>query len=164
MAQLSWVPRINIEQVASVTPVISASSYTAGDQVGGIMTLSSILRQDSNMSIGTAMLTSVSIIDKAAQSAAFDLWFFKISPTLASTDHAAFNITDANLLLSFIGTASVGGSYSTSASNAVSTTSNINLPVFAASGSSLYCVAKTTSTPGYASTSDLTFIFNFLVD
>lgn len=165
MSNLSSVPRLTIQQINTVTPVITAAAYSAGDQVGDIMTLSSVVRQDTNTQLGTAMLTSVSIIDKAKQSAAMTLWFFKTSPTLASTDHAAFNLTDANLAASFIGTVSVGASYASSTSNSVSSTSNLNLAVFNSSGGKdIYCVAQTTGTPTYVSTSDLIFQFTFLVD
>lgn len=168
MTLLSPVPRITIEAFPSVTPVISTPAYTANDQVGGIQELTNIIRQDATMGLGSAILTSVTILDKDSQNAAFNLWFFKISPTLASSDNAAMNLTDANLLLSFIGVVSVGTTYAAGAVNSVSTTSNLNLPVFApgtaTTPTSIYVVAQTTGTPTYASTSSLVFQYSFLVD
>lgn len=175
---VQWVPRLTIQSPVEVTPTISTSAYTAGDQVGGVMTLTNVVRNDPNTSVsgdrgtpttsgaglGTATLTEITVLDKAGQNAAFEVWFFKSSPTITSVDNGAFNLTDANSFAACIGHVNVGATYSTSSSNSVSTTSNLNKSIFAASGSTIYAVAKTTGTPTYGSTSDLKFIFNFLVD
>lgn len=164
MATLSWVPRINVQTFASQTPTINTSAYTAGDQVGGFMTLTNIIRQDSNLGFGTSILTSVTIIDAGKQAAPFDILFFNQSPTLVSANNDPFSQTVANAKIQYIGKVSVAGSYLASASYSTSTDDNLNLPVRALSGSSLFAVAVTTGTPTYVGTTDLTFEFNFLVD
>lgn len=164
MTTLSWVPRITIEQNIQVTPTISASAYTSGFQLGSIMTLANAVRFESNTSIGTAFLSEITILDKDSQNAAIDIFFFNTSPTLVSTDHAAFDITDANLVAQCIGVVSVGTSYSASASNSVSSVSNLNKAIYTTVGSNIYAVAVVRATPTYTTTTSLQFQFNFLVD
>lgn len=169
MTTAPWVTRINISKTVSVTPVITASSYTSGFQLGGVMTLTDVIRQDSQaggqgVSLGFAELVEVTVLDKAAQSVAIDIFLFNTSPTLVSSDHAAFNITDANLVASCIGVVSVGTAYSASSSNSVSSTANLNKPVQASSGTNIYAVAVVRGAPTYVSTSDLQFQFSFFID
>lgn len=169
MTTLSYVPRVNITKVVNITPTISASpAYTSGDQLGGIMTLTDVIRQDSNTSIGTSMIASINILDKGLQSAAIDIWFFNQSPTVTSTDNAAFSLSDANLVAQCIGAVSIGTSYSTSALNSVSTNSNLNIPVqvvsTATAPTNIYAIAIVRGTPTYTSTTDLQFQFCFYID
>lgn len=170
MATLSWVPRVTVQVKSSVTPVISTSAYTAQDQVGGVQTLTNVIRQDSNLGYGTAMLTNVKIVDKAKQSAALEIWFFQNSPTMAGSDNAAFDLTDANLVLAgYLGHVVIAATdYSTSTSNAVAIIKNqnieIDVPSTSTTPSSIYACMKTTGTPTYGSTSDLILTYTFLVD
>jgi len=165
MSLLSSVSRINITKVISVTPTITASSaYVAGYQVGGIMTLTDAIRMDTQTGLGVSELVSITILDKAKQDAAINVFLFSASPTLASSDHAAFDLTDANLIAACIGVVSVGTTYVDTVSNSVSSTVNLNLPLQITSGTNLYAVATTSGTPTYASTSDLVFKFGFFVD
>lgn len=162
---LSWVPRVTIEKNISATPTITASSaYVSGNQLGGIMTLVDVVRTDNNIKQGTALLTEVTILDADSQNAAIDIWFFSVSPTLVSSDHAAFNITDANLAAQCIGVVSVGSAYSASSSNSISSTTNLNKSVSVPSGTTIYAVAIVRGTPTYTTTTSLQFKFNFLVD
>lgn len=169
MTTLSWVPRITVQTRHVISPTITAGAYTANFQVGGVMTLTNVVRQDSGLGYGTVMLNGVKITDYGKQSAAFDIWFFQNSPTMTSIDHQAFDISDVNLAAAlYLGHVSVGSAYSTSSSNSVSTDSNLNVEMHVNSTSTtpstIYAVAKTTGTPTYASTSDLTFKFSFFVD
>lgn len=165
---LSWVPRINITRVVTVTPTItSGSAYVSGNQLGSIMTIPGVVRQDSSDStttIGCSELVSVTILDKAKQDSTMNIFFFSASPTLASTDHNAFDLTDANLIATCIGVAAVGTTYVDTSSNSVSSTVNLNLPLSTTSGNSIYAVAQVTGTPTYGSTADLVFKFGFFVD
>lgn len=168
--QASWVPRINITKMIAVTPTISTSpAYTSGDQLGGIMTLSNVVRQDSNTGIGSCELHSVTILDGGLQSAAIDLWFFSISPTVTSTDNAAFSMSDANLAAQCIGAISVGTSYSASALNSVSTDGKniglcMNVPFTNTANTNIFAIAVVRGTPTYVSTTDLQFQFSFYID
>jgi hypothetical protein len=166
---LSWLPRINATRVVAVTPTISTSpAYTSGDQIGGIMTLTDVIRQDKSGGFGTSELVGVTILDKALQSAAMSIWLFNQSPTLASSDNAAFNISDANLVLQCIGVVSVGTAYSASAANSVSSTQNLNkivqIPYTATSPTNVYAVAVIGAAATYTTTTDLQFQFEFFVD
>lgn len=168
MGNISWVPRINITKTISATPTISAAAYASGNQIGGIMTLANAVRQDSNIGVGTSMVCAVTVLDKAAASAAIDIFFFNQSPTLVSTNNTAFNLTDANLVAQCIGVASIGTAYSASSSNSVSTTANLNIPLeipfTASANTSVFAVAVARAAATYASTSDLTFQFTLYID
>lgn len=179
---LSWVPRLTNTAIVAVTPTISSSpAYTSGDQLGGIQTVainSSLLRMDSNsnvqtggrVSMGTATLTEVTILDQALQSAAMDIWFFAASPTVTSVDNGAFALTDANLIAATnglpitLGYVSVGAAYSAAAASSISTTCNLNFTVGSTTASPIYAIAVVRGTPTYASTTDLVFEYKFIID
>lgn len=173
MGQFSNVGRYNITQTITVTPLMTASSYSSGFQVGGIMELKPAIRQDTSagpnfVGIGASELVEITILDKASQNSAIDIFFFNVSPTLISTDHTAFNLTDANLVAACIGVVSVGLAYSASASNSVSSTPNLNKPLqvpgTSATPTSIFAVAVIRGAPTYTSTSDLQFQFSFFID
>lgn len=170
MTTLSWVPRLNITKTVSVTPTVSTTpAYTSGDQVGGIMTLTDVVRQDSNMGYGNIELKSVTILDASLQSIAIDLWFFKVSPTVTSSDNVAFSMTDANQAAQCIGAISVGTSYSASALNSTSTDGKnigmcLQVPGSSATPTNLYAIAIVRGTPTFATTDALQFQFSFYVD
>lgn len=176
MTKLSWVPRITVEVPIEVTPTVSTTpAYTAGDQVGGVITLTDVIRQDSNLGYGTAKLTDISVFCKSANSSAYEVLLFRNSPTMTSTDNGSFQITSANAATAgYIGRASFGNSYTTSGAsagagvNAFSSDANINLTVRKLSTETLptniFAVVKTTGTPTYTSTTDLVISFNFIID
>jgi len=154
------------------TPTVSTSpAYTAGDQVGGIMDLS--VRDNRNVVTqgacqeknAVATLLSVAVHDKASQSAELVIFFFNALPTVASSDNSALTITDAEMAAKCLGSVTVPASaYATVASSSMAV---LKLPDCALAMLSnedngpLYAVMKTTGTPTYASTSDLTLRFLF---
>lgn len=161
---LSWVPRISIKKVIPATPTITANSYVTGDRLGSIMTLTDVVRNDLNIGAGTCRLESIHIIDKAAQSPVIDIWFFNALPTIASADRTAFDLTDANALLS-IGAVSIGASWSNSTSNGVNIgNGNLGKIMQISTGTNIYAVAIMRSSATFASTTDVTFQFGFEVD
>lgn len=168
MSNLPWVPRINATKVVSVTPTISTSAYTSGDQIGGIMDLSDCIRQDSNGTFGVSELVGVTILDKDKQSVAMDIWLFNVSPTVTSTDNAAFAMTAANLVLQCVGYVSVGVAYSAAAAVSVSSTVNLNKVVqvsnTVASPSHLFAIVVVRAAPTYTTTTSLQFKFEFFMD
>lgn len=168
---LSSVPRINITKNIQVTPTITASSaYASGNQIGGIMTLTDVLRQYTNApGVSQAELHSVTILDGSKQDAAIDIWFFNQSPTVTSTNKTAFAMTAANHQAQCIGAISVGASYSDAAAVSTSTdgvnlSKNFYVPSTAATPTNLYAIAIVRGTPTYTSTTSLSFLFNFYVD
>lgn len=171
MSNLPWIPRINATRVVTATPTITASSaYAAGNQLGGIMQLTDIMRQDSNAGAGTSQLVGVTILDKDKQDSPIDLWLFNQPPTVTSTDHAAFAMTAANLASQCIGVVQVGASGKYSDAAAVSVSSDVNLnkivmvPGTATSPTSIYAIAVARGTPTYTTTTSLQFRFEFFLD
>lgn len=170
MTTLSWVPRLNITKTVPVVPTITASSaYAPGNQIGGIMTLTDVVRQDPNVGYGQAELHSVTILDGGLQSAAIDIWFFNQSPTVTSTDKTAFSMSDANQAAQCVGAISIGTSYSASALNSTSTDGgnigkNFQVAGTSATPTNLYAIAIVRGTPTYTSTTDLKFLFSFYID
>jgi hypothetical protein len=169
-ALLPWVPRINITRIVTATPTISTSpAYTAGDQIGGIMTLTDVIRQDPQMAYGVSELKSVTILDGGKQDSAIDIWFFNVSPTVTSSDNAAFSMSDANQAAQCIGAISIGTTYSDGALNSTSTDGkNLGLPLQIAGSSatptSIFAIAIARGTPTYTTTTDLQFQFSFYMD
>lgn len=151
-------------KVIQVTPTISTSAYTAGDQVGGLQTLTIPGQAEQKL----ATLLSVSLVDKAAQNAALTIFFFTQSPTIASSDNAAFDLTDANMLYYAFHVNITASDYASSSSNSaaslgMSTVAKCAIPTGTAP-TALYAVIKTTGTPTYASTSDLQITYTFGLD
>jgi hypothetical protein len=87
------IPHVRQVRVTA-TPTISTSGYVANDQVGGLLTFTSAaLASGRGGEIVNAVITSRG--PTALNN--LELWMFQASPTLASADNAAYDITDANL-------------------------------------------------------------------
>ena len=153
---------LSVRSIVSVTPTVSnAVAYTANDQVGGVQTIASAVRTG----VGTAILESITVIDKTVQSAALEIFFFNATPTMVGADNDAFDILDANVggCLGYVAVAAADYK-AIAASSSVATVRNIQLQLAPASGTSLFAVVKTTGTPTYDSTSALTFKYGFKQD
>lgn len=155
----------------NVTPTISTSpAYASGDQIGGIMTLTDMIRQNSVLGYGTSELVEITILDASKQNAAMSVYFFNKSPTVTSVDNGAFAMTYANMQSSLLGVATIGasGTYSDLSATSACTTANLNIPLKVLSSESnptnLYAIAVSRGTPTYTTTTALTFIFKFFVD
>lgn len=143
------------------TPVISTSAYAAGDQMGGVLTLTAAVDATSD----TATLISVTVIDKAGQSSDLDVLFFNASPTVASSDNAALSISDAEMAQKFIGRVKISSTdYSTTAAGSDATKSGIGLFLQAYLTNNLYAIVQCQGSPTYTSTSDLVLKFGILQD
>lgn len=150
--------------IHSVTPTVSASvAYTAGDQVGGLQTLSAIAgRKDRGIT-----LINVSVVDKAAQSAELTILFFSSQPTLTSADNEAFSLADAEMAKCIGSVTLPAANYVSSAANSVGTLLAADCCLAlrpATTDGTLYAAVKTTGTPTYASTGDLIFNYHFMQD
>jgi hypothetical protein len=176
MTTLFWVPRVQAEFDIPATPVVSNGvAYAAGDQVGGVITLTDIIRQDSNMGFGTSKLTDISIFCKSNNSSLYEILFFRNSPTMVNSDNGVFSITSANAVTAgFITRVSIGNAYTTSGAsagagtNAFGADANLNVTLKKLNTETLpttiFAVVKTTSTPTFTSTSDLILNFKGLID
>ena len=145
--------------VVEVTPTITAGAYSANDQIGGIQTIA--LPEDVSSSGGR--LVHIHVVDKAAQSAALQFFFFDELPTVASADGDACNVSDAEMADKAIFNSSVAAAayFTTSANSLGSSGDDSQGHVFKPKGNNLYAVVKTTGTPTYTSTSDLVFKYAF---
>lgn len=78
----------------SATPTVDTSAYATGELIGGKLTFTLALRQQT----GTGYITSVRVTDKAAQSVDLELVLFSQDPTGTTfTDQSAFDPADADL-------------------------------------------------------------------
>jgi hypothetical protein len=135
------------------------------------MTLTDVVRQDLNTGEGYCELAGITILDASKQDSIIDIWFFSTSPTVTSTDNAAFAMTSANQKLQCIGcvilTTSNGG-YSDAAAVSTGEWDNLNkimrLPYTATTPTTIYAIAVARGTPTYATTTALQFQFSFYVD
>jgi hypothetical protein len=142
------------------TPTITAGAYAANDIVGGIQTLTNAAR----ISGKEVVLESVVVTDLAAQNATLKLFIFDRNPSNGTyTDNANLDINDTDMGYC-IGCVTVSQvDYDAAADKSVATVRNIGL-LLSPNTTNLYVVAKTTETPTYTSTSDLTFKYGFLRD
>lgn len=175
MSVNAQIQKLNITPQIIITPVISAATYSAGQQIGSIITISNVVRQSQNYGLASAELRNINILDINNQKAAIDFWFFNQSPTITSSDHTTFAMTAANFKLQHIGAVSVGTTYSSNGTLASSTDGkptslimqipNTNLQSApSANSNNIYCVAINQGTPTYSSTSSLVFQFSFYED
>jgi len=108
--------------VITVQPVLDTSAYTSGDRMGAVTKLANVFNG------GNAHLRSLMILDQAKQSVAFDILFFKASPTVASADNAAIDVSDAEMLDKCVGKLSVAAAdFMALAANSVAMYGNLFL-------------------------------------
>jgi hypothetical protein len=145
-------------QSVSVTPTVDTSAYASGDRLGSLMTLTAV---NPNGDTAPALLSSIVILDMAAQRAAMDILFFHTSPTIASADNAAIDISDANAAYLVGHVSVVAGDYTNLTANAVATVKNLNLHLKVNSSGTLYALIVSRGSPTYAAASDLKLTFTF---
>lgn len=148
---------ISIESTLTVT----AAAYSAGNDVGGLITLTNAMR----ISGGTGVLQNLLVVDHSNQKPTLDILFFKSTPAATFTDKSAFptlSQADDALVVCRVSIAAtdwvtVGGSGFAS-------------PVFqpkvvAASGSAnLLMAVNTSSAPTFAATTDIMITTGFRRD
>lgn len=149
---------------ASATPTIDTAIYASGDRVGTVMTFSDMATAPEK----GGKIVGCRIYDAATQKSALNLWLFHQTPTVASADNAALDITDANLVLAdpigFIAIAAAD--YVDTASNAVAFKylADPGLPFVAGAqagaggGGTVYGLLESGGTPTYGSASALTVV------
>jgi hypothetical protein len=140
--------------------VVTAAAYSAGNAVGAKRTLASAVRSSG----GTGILQSVTLLDRANQKAAMTLFIFDADPTAATiTDKAAFVFSTDDLKV--IAQVNIGaGDYVTTNGKAIALISGLQIPLQAASGTSLYAALVTTGTPTFAATTDVQLEFGIMQD
>ena len=141
-------------RVVSVAPVVDTAIYAAGDQLGGLLTITDGVSSPG----GSAILKSVTVVDKDKEKAVIDVLFFSANPTLVSVDNAALDISDANMATYCLGKVSIAAAdYTDLNASSVATVRVDDLVLTAAAGStSIYAVMKVLSgTPTFTATGDL---------
>lgn len=147
--------------VLSATPTVDTSIYASGDHLGSLMTLSAVVDNSTEV----ACLDSLTIIDKSKQKSALDVLFFSESPTIASSDNAALDITDAEMASKFLGVVSVAAAdYKDLSASSVASIRDLRLylkPSNSLLPTTLYALMRSAGTPTYAGTTDLVLKFGF---
>lgn len=151
-----------VTQRISVTQTVTASSaYSAGNCVGGLMTLSPMVRRAG----GSGILNSVTLRDKAGQAGTYDIFLFDATPSATTTTDktaVAVNTADLAKIVGVITLAAVKlGAASTMG---VTTLASINMSFKVNSGTDLFAILVARGTPTYASTADVTLDFFVIPD
>lgn len=147
--------------VLPLTFTVSTSpAYSSGDVLGGKLTIANAFRASGK----TAVLQDLYLADNANQKPTGSLLFFNADPAAATTtDNSAFAYsTDFTKQCGRVDVAS--SDWSTIGGKATLHNKNIGAVLSAASGTTLYAVFVTTSTPTYAATTDLTGAIGLLRD
>ena len=147
-----WTRRPPLISTA-VTPTLDTAIYASGDSLHTtVMSFASAVR----ISGGSGRVRKLVVVDKAAQSAAGELWLFSATVTPAAAN-AAHSISDADAALC-VGVIPFG-TYYASALNSVSVASP-DLPITCAA-TTLFGIAVTRGTPTYAADS---LVLTLLID
>lgn len=138
----------------SVTPTITAGAYTAGFEVGGLMTFAV-------GGAGSGVLQSIKVTCKSVQTTALYLNIFDTNPSNSTwTDHAAPAINAADVF-SLIGAYPLTSPYSGLGTHTVWTLDGIGASFV---GANLYGVLVAVSTPTFASTTGITVKLGIIND
>lgn len=146
-------------KAVKVALVVSTSpAYTAGDSIGGLITIANAAR----VSAGVAILASIQILDRANQKPTGTILIYDANPAAATlTDNAAVvNSTDDLKVVATIPVATTD--YVTINTKAYANLRNLAAVVQAASGTTLYASFTVTSTPTFAATTDMQMVFGFV--
>ena len=146
-----------IIKLTGATVGANTDAYTAGDLIGGKLTLSSAYPSAAQ----EPYLHSITVQDLDSQAAELDFIFFDADPAATTfTNNAALDIADADLP-KIIGFATLTASdYCAFADNSVGTVGNLGI-VCKPAGSTLYAAIVARGTPTY-SASGLSVAFGFV--
>jgi len=145
----------------TVTPTITVSTspaYTAGDSLGGKITLANAVR----VSGGLSLLQSIMIADRANQKPAGTIFIYNADPSAATlTDNVAMvnSTNDFNIVAQI---PVLNSDYVTVNSKAYAKLRNIGAEVGALTGTTLYASFALTNTPTFAATTDVQMMYDFI--
>lgn len=95
-----FIQQHNMVSIAPTVTITATPDYSAGDCVGGIVTVSSAVNTKSNRPI---RLTNVTLTDNAGQAPALSLLFFRATPAGGTyTDNSAL-VLDASDIADLVG-------------------------------------------------------------
>jgi len=145
-----------------VTPTITVdtAAYAAGDSIGGKITLTDAMR----VSGGTGVLSGITLIDRANQKPALEIFLFESDPSAGTiTDQSAFVFsTDDTKVIAKVVVATTD--WTTINSKAVADLANLNRVVAASGSKNLYAAIVATGTPDFVASTDFKARFKFLQD
>jgi len=147
----SWAQEFGGLIVLESTITTTETAYADHDQIDSVKTLSNAFSGTSRKGV----IESITVLDKVSQSSALTLYFFDESPTVASSDNAALNITDAELADKAVCKAEIAAaSYQTFSASTLSSTLNVGCVVSSLS-KDLFMVVQSAGTPDYTAGTDL---------
>jgi hypothetical protein len=143
--------------VIAVTPTITAGAYSAGDVLGGRLTIPNAVAAEG----GKAVLYSLVVMDRDNEKAEFSVLFYRSQPAQNSLDNAAFawGTGDGDKYLGRIDV--IASDYKTFASRAVAKPT-FQPFVVESDTTSLYAYVVLDGGPTYTATTDVTLTFGFL--
>lgn len=146
--------------LVEVTPALDTSAYASGDFMGDVWTITDAVREDSSFSV----LQDVVVLDKDLQTLGMTIHLFNESPTIASADNAALDISDTEAE-KYIGSVEVvAGDYSlVTASNSAANVKNIGLVLKGDSDGNVYGILESDGAPTHTA-SGLVLKFGLLQD
>lgn len=159
--------QIKVQVAQTVT---SASAYTSGNAVGGLMTIAGAARVSGSAgAAGTGgILTGLTMNSKSLQTTQVDIFLFDANPTGSTcTDKTAFVLATADFD-KVVGMLSIPGAAANGAGWFGGGTGSAGVPMYypvtydLASATSIYACAVTRGTPTYTATTDVSFKFNML--
>lgn len=144
--------------VARIQPTCtSGSPYSAGNNVGGLITLTNFFR-----AANTGILESIIVADSSNQSAAYSILFFVTNNNVSATDKTAFAFGTGILQLQ--GIVNVAATdYTVINSTAIAMKTGLGIAI-RSTNQALYAAIVTSGTPTFASTTPLNLFFGGLID
>lgn len=140
-----------------LTPTINTSAYTAGDELGTLMTLTGAARYTG----GGGIVRSIVILDKTqAQRSAIDVAFFNQSISVAG-NNSPFAPSDATML-NFLGLVAVAtGDYNTAWAGTPTNSAATKLVEFpyVCAATDLFALLVVRGTPTYTGATDIVVTF-----
>lgn len=117
---------VNDNRIYTVIPTISGTSYTAGDSLGGLITIDS----ETTPRGGASYLEALTLIDLASNNTCIDCIIFCENPSNSTiTDNSAFTIADADMS-KIIGTYTfTEGGWIAFADNSVNHNNSFSIPL-----------------------------------
>ncbi len=145
-----------------ITPTITVdtAAYAAGDSIGGKLTLTNAMRESG----GTGVLSGLTLIDRANQKPALEIFLFDSDPSAATiTDNAAFvfGADDFKVIAKVVVAAA---DWTTINSKATAELANLNRVVRAVGSRNLFAAVVATGTPTFAASTNLQIEFKFFND
>lgn len=135
---MNTLARKDLQRISVAVSGTSTTAYTAGDQVGTLITIANAAR----ISGGTGTIVGVAVQGYNDSMGSWDVVFFDNSSVTLAADNAAFNLaTDADILES-VAVVPLAGAYDLGA-NRVCQAYNLAVPYFCSGGTSLYAALIT---------------------